>query len=151
MLDLHCYTRLFCSCGEQWLLFIAIHWGGFSCYGAQALGTRASVVVTHRLNICSTWALAASRWVESSQTRDWTHVPCIERRIPTHCTTKKSWSCHPLCQLSLDSWWLHWTHNEDLNTYPSLWSPSDLTLVDPNCWWLPWIPALQLRWSSFTC
>ena len=30
--------------------------GGLSC-GAQALGTRASVVVAHRLSSCGTWAL----------------------------------------------------------------------------------------------
>ena len=55
-LGLCCCARAFSSCGEWWLLF---HCGaraslcsGFSCCRAQALGTRASVVVTHGLN-CS--------------------------------------------------------------------------------------------------
>ena len=43
----------------------------------------------------STWAekwltgLAAPRHVESSQTRDRTHVPCTGRQILTHCTTRE--------------------------------------------------------------
>ena len=35
----------------------ASHCGGFSCCRAWALGTQASVVVTHRLNSCGLWAL----------------------------------------------------------------------------------------------
>ena len=41
------------------------------------------------------WAicgLVAPPHVESSQTRDQTHVPCIGRWIPIHCTTRKVWS-----------------------------------------------------------
>ena len=34
-------------------------------------------------------ALVALRHVESSQTRDWTCVSCIGRRILTHCTTRE--------------------------------------------------------------
>ena len=34
----------------------ASHCGGFSCCGARALGTRASVVVVCRLNSCGTQA-----------------------------------------------------------------------------------------------
>ena len=30
----------------------ASHCGGFSCYGAQALGAQASVVVAHKLSTC---------------------------------------------------------------------------------------------------
>ena len=39
-------------CGVQ-----APHCGGFSCGGARALGTRASVVVARRLSSCGSWAL----------------------------------------------------------------------------------------------
>ena len=35
----------------------ASHCSGFSCCGAQALGTRASVVVAHRLSSCALQAL----------------------------------------------------------------------------------------------
>ena len=34
----------------------ASHCGGFSCCGARAPGTRASVVVAHGLSSCGTWA-----------------------------------------------------------------------------------------------
>ena len=39
-------------CGVQ-----ASHCGGFSCCGARALGTWASVVVAHGLSSCGLWAL----------------------------------------------------------------------------------------------
>ena len=71
-------------CGVQ-----ASHGSGFSCCRAQALGTQASVVATHRLSSCGTWAFVAPRHMESSGTRDRTHVPCIGRRILTHCTTRE--------------------------------------------------------------
>ena len=35
----------------------ASHHGGSSCCGARALGTRASVVMVHRLSSCGLWAL----------------------------------------------------------------------------------------------
>ena len=38
-------------CGEQ-----ASHCGGFSCCGARALGTQASVVAAHGLSSCGAWA-----------------------------------------------------------------------------------------------
>ena len=54
-LGLRCCAQAFSSCGEQGLLFIAVH--GFliavaslvACCGAQALGMRALVVVARRL------------------------------------------------------------------------------------------------------
>ena len=49
---------------------------GFSCCGAQALGTWASV--------------AAPRHVGSSQSWDWTHAPCIGRQILNHWTTRRA-------------------------------------------------------------
>ena len=44
--------RLSLSCGAQ-----ASRCGGFSCHRAQALGAQASVVVTHGLSSCGSWAL----------------------------------------------------------------------------------------------
>ena len=43
----------------------------------------------HGLSSCGAWCLVASRHVESSQTRDWTHVPYIGRWILIHCSTRK--------------------------------------------------------------
>ena len=43
--------RLLSSCGAQ-----AAHCGGFSCWGAQALGTQASVVEACRLSSCGSQA-----------------------------------------------------------------------------------------------
>ena len=42
---------------------------------------------------CGTWALVAPRHVESSCTRDRTHVPCIGRRILNQWTNREiqSW------------------------------------------------------------
>ena len=52
-LGLHCYARAFSSCGQRGATphcgVRASHCGGFSCCGAQALGTWASVVVACRL------------------------------------------------------------------------------------------------------
>ena len=59
VLGFHCYTWAFSSCGEQGLLFVVVH--GLlivvaSHCGAQALGTRASVVVARGLSSCGMWA-----------------------------------------------------------------------------------------------
>ena len=37
--------------------YSSLHCGGFSCYGARALGVRASVVAAHRLSSCGSQAL----------------------------------------------------------------------------------------------
>ena len=50
-LGLRCCAQAFSSCGER-----TSH-GGFSCCGAQALGTRASVVVARGLSSCGSRAL----------------------------------------------------------------------------------------------
>ena len=55
VLGLRCHAHAFSSCGEWGLLFVAVrasHCSGFSCCGARALGTRASVVAARRLSIC---------------------------------------------------------------------------------------------------
>ena len=54
-LSLHCCVQIFSSYEEQGLLSgssgQASHCSGFSCYGAQAVGPQASVVVTAMLLI----------------------------------------------------------------------------------------------------
>ena len=60
-LGLRCCARAFSSCGEQGATLCcgarASHCGGFSCCGAGALGTWASVVVAHGLSSCGSRAL----------------------------------------------------------------------------------------------
>ena len=75
---LHCYTQAFFGCGMQ-----ASHYGGFSC-GAEALGSRAQQL----------WDLGfvAPRHVGSSQTRDQTRVPCIDRWFSTPGPKRKSYT-----------------------------------------------------------
>ena len=79
------------------------HCGGFSCCGAQALGTRASVVVARGFSSCGTQAqqlwftgLVAPRHVGSSRIRARTRVPCIGRQILNHCTTREVRACQCL-------------------------------------------------------
>ena len=64
----------------------ASHCGGFSC-AAQALGhkgfgSRGSGTLELRFGSCG--GLVVRRHVESSQTRDWTRVPCIGRQTVNH-------------------------------------------------------------------
>ena len=53
VLGLHCRARAFSSCGERGLLFVAVCSllivVASLCCGAQAVGTRAAVVVAHGL------------------------------------------------------------------------------------------------------
>ena len=71
VLGVRCCLWAFLSHGEQ-----ASHCGGSSCWGAQALGTRASVA-------------GAVQHMASSQPRDWACVPCIGTWIPNHWTTRE--------------------------------------------------------------
>ena len=81
----------------------ASHCSGFSCCGAWAVGSRASVVAARGLSSCGLRALesrlsscgavvglVAPRHVGSSRTRARTCVPCIGRRILNHCTTREA-------------------------------------------------------------
>ena len=58
-LGLRCCVGAFSSCGGGATLRCSVqssHCSGFSCCGARALGTRASVVVAYRLSSCASWA-----------------------------------------------------------------------------------------------
>ena len=80
----------------------ASHCSGFSCCGARAPGTRASVVVARglqqlwlvgsRAEAQQLWCtgLVAPRHVGSSRTRARTVSPCIGRRILNHCATREA-------------------------------------------------------------
>ena len=61
VLGLHCCTQAFSGCGERGLLFCCSPWAShcieFSCCGARALGTWASVVAAQGLSSCGSQAL----------------------------------------------------------------------------------------------
>ena len=94
----------FSSYCEQGASFIAVHEllvAVASRCRAQALGARGSVVVAHGLSSCglhapelrllSFWymGLAIPLPVDTSQTRDQTHILCIGRWILIHYTTRE--------------------------------------------------------------
>ena len=95
--------RAFSSCSKWGLLSScgawAFHCAGFSCYRAQALGMRASVVVTHGLRSFSLQAPEHRLWprsvvalwqVGSSRISDQTHVSCIGMWIHYHRATREA-------------------------------------------------------------
>ena len=68
-LGLRCCAWAFSSCSER-----ASHCGGFSCCGAWALGTRASVAVAHGLSSCGSWAsVVVARGLSSCGSRALEH------------------------------------------------------------------------------
>ena len=81
MLSLSCWAQIFSSCGKPGLLFLAVR--------------RLLIVVAFSFfsllwNTGSRHMGLVPPWhVEPSQTRDRTHVPCISRRIPIHCSTRE--------------------------------------------------------------
>ena len=70
---------------------VASSCSSFSCCGAGAVGSRASVVqhVAQRLWLMGTAHGCAPRHVGSSPTRDRTRVPCIGSWILNHWTTRE--------------------------------------------------------------
>ena len=84
-LSLHCCVWAFSSSVERGLISRCSAQAnlccGFSRCGTQAIGHVGSVVVLH--------GLVALQYVESSWTREQTHVPCIGRQRLNHWTTKE--------------------------------------------------------------
>ena len=86
--------QAFASCGEQGLHPRCSE--GFSLWHLLLLRSTGSTRTGFRS--CSLWSLkylgctglAVLQHVESSQTRDQTHVPCIGRQIPNHWTTREA-------------------------------------------------------------
>ena len=89
---------VFSAVGGAVLSLVAVSWGllsicgvcpshckGFSCWRAWTLG----------LELQQLWhmGLVVLECVESSQTRVWTHVPCIGRQIRNHWTTREVYQC----------------------------------------------------------
>ena len=79
------YSSLWCtSLSLRWFLLLrntGSRHTGFSRVSAQALECG--------LSSCGARALAVPQHVESSQTRDRTHVPCVGRQILNYCTTRE--------------------------------------------------------------
>ena len=96
-LGLHCCLWAFSSCSEQgYSLFVELGllFAVASRCRAQALreagfSTCSWRVLEHRLRSWWYMSLVAPRHVESSQIRDRTRVPCIDRRTPNHWTTRE--------------------------------------------------------------
>ena len=89
VLDPHCRTRAFSSCGE-WELLSVMVWG--------PLAAAAPLLVEHgfwvqRLQwlqlVGSRVQASLLQGILSSQPRHRTHFSCIGRHILTHCTTRK--------------------------------------------------------------
>ena len=108
-------TQNFSSCGKQMLLSSCVY-VGFSLQWLLLLWSMVSRA--HRLQHLWYISLLAPRYVESSWTRNWTHVPCIGRQILKPWTTRKVqdtlsliidfsyiWKS-PVCQKKYDN---HWT------------------------------------------
>ena len=90
----------------------ACHRGDLSCWRAQILGQvgfgSCGSRLDHRLSNCRLRFLVAPQHVESSWTRDQTHVPCVGRQTPNHWTTRGvlyfrliTDNCHCLVPLSI--------------------------------------------------
>ena len=84
-LDLRCFAQAFSSWGEQWLLLVVVHWtsccGGFSCWGAQALGEQASGAVV----LGSSCSTACKIFPDLGSNP----CPCFGRWILNHWTTRE--------------------------------------------------------------
>ena len=76
---------------KQELLRAQASFSGFSCCRAQALGVWARQLWISSPRTQKLWhtGLAALSHVQSSWTRDWTHVPCIGREILIPCATRE--------------------------------------------------------------
>ena len=85
LLGLHCCVQAFSGFGKQGLPSScsagASHRGGLFCCRVDPR--------VHGLSSCGHTGLAALQHVQSSWTKDNTHVPCIGRQILNQCTTRK--------------------------------------------------------------
>ena len=87
----HCCWCSFSICGEQGCSVQDAHCCGFSCWGALALGSQASVVAARGLSSCDAWALFL--WVTCALPR-----PGVEPVLPPLAVkVKVAQSCPTLC------------------------------------------------------
>ena len=118
-LGLHRFVSAFSSClsgvfSSLWCVWLLLWNTGSWRHGLQELWHTGSVVVA-----CGLWSLGSVVWhmglaalwhMKSSWTRVWTHVLCIGRWVPIHCTT--------------------WRMNGFLLQYSCLGDP-----MDRRAWW----------------
>ena len=94
VLGLHCCASTFSSCSEQGLLSscreMSFHCSDFSCFRTWALGVWASVTAVHAFSMLWYTGLVALWHVGLSLTRDWTHVPWIDRWKIYHWNTREA-------------------------------------------------------------
>ena len=97
-----CCTQASSSCSKQKILSSCGAWAShcidFSCCRAQALGSVGFINCSVWIQCLQPMGLVAPRQVESSWTRDPTHVPCIGRWTSNHGSTREA-----PCQLLWDS------------------------------------------------
>ena len=88
VLSLRCFVQAFSSCRKWGLLFTAVHSFSLWLLLVQSSGSRMGF---SSCSIRAQWlwhvGLAAPWYVGSSQIRDGTHVPCMDRRILIHYAT----------------------------------------------------------------
>ena len=107
------------------------HFGGFSCFKAQAVGAEASIVTARGLSICGPRALVSLWHVESSQTRDQTHVPWIGRQILNHWIIMEVWKAIFYCWFYNHLNFTEFSHS--FQQYFSCLSWSFLLQIHSNC------------------
>ena len=108
----------------------ASHCGGFSCCRMQTLGCVGFSCHSTQAQQLQHTDLVAPQHVESSQTRDWTHVPCIGRRIRDHWTIKsKTDVLNQDCKICDYRIWVDSCVTAHGSTVASLRIPSEFTSI----------------------
>ena len=74
-----------CFLNFIFFIYFWLHWVFIAEHGLLTVVASLTVETGSRRT-----GLAALKHVGSSQTRDWTHVPCIARRILNHWTTREA-------------------------------------------------------------
>ena len=104
VLVLCCSVWAFSSCVRMfssWGLW-ASHCSGFSCCRAQAVGRTGFSITDVVTSLVALWH------VQSSQTRDWTYVPCTGRWILRHCSTRGVPSRFCNSVYFVNTWCIYW-------------------------------------------
>ena len=88
------YSSWRCMCFSlQWLLLLQSTGFSRAALGYHSCGSRS---LEDGISSGGAWVLVALRLVESSRTKDQTHVPCIGRRILNHWITREVQVCECL-------------------------------------------------------
>ena len=133
----------YCGC-SVWASHVMV----FPAAGLQVL--RASVVAARALSSCGSWTLEHSRGtqavpVESSQTRDQTHVLCIVRRILSHWNTREVLNLMSWRESAIE-WTLIWGAGTPGGAVPLRVQQGHLW----ECWGEAWnqVPLWRASWGD---